>query len=342
MGSRPLCGRDRLEPLALELPGHSVPIGDSMPTRTLPSLIRKPCSYAVFAGLLLSTACSPGCTPPASPPADGNAPAAAAEGGAVAAGETIREAKGVDFSKLTDIQLSTFFDIINTEPSACGKPHSLAKSVRDDAACRDSRVVAQFVADNLAGGAPTADVKAGAAFVAESLQPREIKGLNGRPTFGADSAPVTVVVFADYECPHCAQEAPGLQAAIKAYRGKAKLVYRHFPLQSHARARYAAIAAEAAYAQGKFWEYSNLLFQNQSALEDDDLVAYAGRVGLDVAAFKAAYAAKTGEPLVDGDRSEGERLEIQGTPAVFVNGRYYNEALFGGTIEGWIDDALKR
>lgn len=253
----------------------------------------------------------------------------------------ITQAEGVDLSKLSESQRNTFFQIINTEPSACDKPHSMAKSLRDDPSCRDSLIAAQFVSDRLASGASTSQVKDELELVVESLQPREIP-TEGRPTHGSERAPVEVVVFADFQCPHCKAEAPVLRKAVDQFRGRAKLVFKHFPLAGHPRAKVAAIAAEAAHAQGKFWEMHDAIFAHQDALEDEDLIRYAQQIGLDMTKFRTDFEAKKGQASVESDRKHGEELEIGGTPAVFVNGRYYNELLFGGSVTGWIDDALKR
>ena len=155
-------------------------------------------------------------------------------------------------------------------------------------------------------------------------------------------APVTVVVFADFECPHCRAEAPVLRQAVQQFRGQARLIYKHFPLNMHPRAKRAAVATEAALAQGKFWEMHDQVFAHQDALEDDDLRTYAKAIGLDMAAFDAHYGASTGLAVVEADRKDGDALGFSGTPAVFVNGREFTPVLFGGTIEGWIDDALRR
>ena len=294
--------------------------------------------------LFLLTACSPACSGPDSVAPSGGAavgsdPAKAKEPPPPA--DMITEAKGVDLTKLSDVQRTSFYQILNTEPSACGKPHSLAVSLRDDDSCRDSLSVSQFVADALAQGASPTDIKGAMEEVVDSLRVREIV-IEGRPTYGNERAPVTVVVFADFECPHCRAEAPVLKKTIDQYRGRAKLVFKHFPISGHVRARPAALATMAAHAQGRFWEMAEQVFENQTALEDADLLAYAKRAGLDVGRFQADYQAQKGKELVDADRAEGDKLEITGTPAVFVNGRYYNPLLFGGTVAGWIEDALRR
>jgi protein-disulfide isomerase len=256
--------------------------------------------------------------------------------------QMIRSAPGVDLSQLSETQQTTYFTMINVEPSACDKPHSLATSLRDDPECRNSMLVAQFIADRIASGATPSDVKLDIDAVVHALTPREIP-IEGRPTYGNDNAPVTLVVFADFQCPHCKMEAPVLRKAVQQYRGQAKLVYMHFPLNMHSRAEAGAIAAEAAHAQGKFWEMHDLIFDHQEQLEDEDLERYAKQIrGLDVAKWKADYEAGTGKLAVAKDRALGEALDIQGTPAVFVNGRELTPLLWGGKLEAWIDDALRR
>ncbi len=306
------------------------------------------------------TACSPACTPPdAKNPeakeAQGSASGKAAKGSGdakdggpadpapVPKGEMIMEAKGVDLSKLSESQRSTFFQIINSEPSACDKPHSLAKSLRDDDKCRDSLIAGQFVADYLQAGAPTSEVRTGLQEVTKSLKPRDIP-VEGRPVYGSENAPVTVIVFADFQCPHCKLEAPKLQKTIDQFRGRARLIFKHFPLNGHPRAKQAAIACEAALEQDKFWEMHNILFANQDRLEDGDILSYASQIGLDIDKFKAHYNDRKGKKVVEADKQHGEDAGVDGTPAVFVNGRRSNGRyiLFGGELSGWIDDALKR
>lgn len=303
-----------------------------------------------LASLLFAlSACSPACTPPkaeqpgtasAKQPQPAAAPAAPSDP-APTPGSMIMEAKGVDTSRLSEAQRASFFQMINTEPSACGKPHSLAKSIRDDGDCRDSLIVGQFIADALGSGVSPADVKHDLPLVADSLQPKSIDN-TGRPMYGNPNAPVTLVVFADFECPHCRAEFPELRKTVDRFAGRVKLVYRHFPLSAHPRAKVAAIAAEAAHEQGKFWEMAGLIFEHQTQLQDEDLMSYAQQAGLDMSAFRSSFEAKKGQSVVEQDRAAGEKLEIQGTPAVFVNGRQFNEALFGGSLDGWVDDALKR
>ncbi|NVB43212.1 thioredoxin domain-containing protein [Pseudenhygromyxa sp. WMMC2535] len=303
--------------------------------------------------VLATTACS-ACTPPGpdQPNAAGDRGPQTAQGSEPARtrkeldtppeAEMIREAKGVDLSKLDEVKTNTFYTMINRELSACDEPHSLATSLRDDEQCRNSMIVAQFIADSLAKGATPSDIKIDIDAVVEALTPAEIDN-TGRPTYGNENAPVTVTMFADFECPHCKAEAPVVRKAVQQYRGKAKLVFRNFPLRMHARAEYAARACEAAHLQGKFWEMHDQVFDHQTQLEDEDLERYAAQIpGLDLAKWKADYASEAVELAVAKDRKVGEALDIQGTPAVYVNGRQLSPLLWNGELSMWIDDALRR
>jgi protein-disulfide isomerase len=300
-------------------------------------------NLALIVSFLAVSACTPACAPPeaASPESGATPEKSAATPAPVPKGDMIMEAKGVDLGKLSDPQRSSFFTTINTEPSACDKPHSMATSLRDDTECRDSLVAAQFIADRLAMGATPSAIKAEVDLVRSALRPRAVK-MDDRPVWGNERAPVTIAMFADFQCPHCRAEVPVLRAAVDKYRGRARVIFKHFPLRSHPEAKQAAIACEAARAQDKFWEMHDAVFAHQQSLTDDEILALAGQIGLDIAKFKTDWAGDAARARVEEDRAEGETFQIEGTPAVFVNGRYFTELLFGGTIEGWVDEALKR
>lgn len=261
---------------------------------------------------------------------------------AAPAKDLIREAPGVDLSKLSPAQRETLFETINTEASACGKPHSLAVSLRDDGECRDSMHVAQFIADRIAAGAQPGDIKLDLDGLVAALKPREID-TSDRPAYGNERAPVTLVVFADFQCPSCKAEEPKLRAAVDRHKGRVKLVFKHFPLTpNHPRAEAAAIAAEAAYQQDQFWEMADVLFDHQSELEDEDLARYASELGLDGAQFQADLASEELAAVVAKDKAEGEALDLRGTPTVYINGREIVPMLWGGELDAWIEDALRR
>ncbi|HEX6748046.1 MAG TPA: DsbA family protein [Longimicrobium sp.] len=150
---------------------------------------------------------------------------------------------------------------------------------------------------------------------------------------GRDGAPVTLVEYGDFECPHCAAAYPVVEAARARLGDGLRFAYRHFPLaEVHPHAIRAAEAAEAAGAQGKFWEMHRLLFLNQHALADVDLIRYAATLGLDLVRFEDELATHAHAPRVRRDYVSGASSGVEGTPTFFVNGVRY---------EGpWSDPAL--
>jgi protein-disulfide isomerase len=138
---------------------------------------------------------------------------------------------------------------------------------------------------------------------------------------GSAEAPVTLVEYGDYECPYCGMAYPIVKAAQRALGRTLCFVFRNFPLaESHPHARHAAEAAEAAAAQGKFWEMHDMLYEHQAALEEADLVKYAGAVGIDRIRFVRELAAQTHLKRVRDDFRSGVRSGVNGTPTFFING----------------------
>ncbi len=159
------------------------------------------------------------------------------------------------------------------------------------------------------------------------------------PSRGPANAPVTVVVFSDFQCPNCGLNYPVIEEVIKSYSNSVRLVVRDFPLEMHENARKAAEAANAAYAQGKFFEYEALLYKNQSALDTASLKKYATEIGLNRARFDAALDGGIYAAEVEHDIADGQSYGILGTPTVFVNGVRVN-VLSAETLRAAIDKAL--
>jgi protein-disulfide isomerase len=163
------------------------------------------------------------------------------------------------------------------------------------------------------------------------------------PRWGPAHAKVTMMVFSDFECPHCANLAPTLRLVADANPKTLALHLRHFPLPSHHRATPAAVAVQAAERQGMGWALSDLLFGNQKALTDADILTYASTLKLKVSTFKLALHNPTVGQEVDQDLSmaRGSGV-IRGTPTVFVNGQKYDGARTETAFQAVIDDEVKR
>lgn len=142
---------------------------------------------------------------------------------------------------------------------------------------------------------------------------------------GPRDVPATLVEYGDYECPHCGQAHYVLQDLLEQMSDQVRLVFRNFPLtQIHPHAEQAAEAAEAAGAQGKFWEMHDTLFEHQDALAEEDLVVYASILGLDVGRFQTDLLQGTYAPRVREDFLSGVRGGVNGTPTFFINGRRHD------------------
>jgi protein-disulfide isomerase len=133
------------------------------------------------------------------------------------------------------------------------------------------------------------------------------------------------VEYGDYQCPHCGRAYPIIKGIQAKLGDKLKFVFRNFPLaDAHPNAMHAAIAAEAAGAQGKFWEMHDILFENQIHLGDSHLLHYAGRIGVDAGRWKTDFEKPEFTQRVEEDFESGIRSGVNGTPSFFINGQKYN------------------
>lgn len=142
---------------------------------------------------------------------------------------------------------------------------------------------------------------------------------------GVEGARVTLVEYGDYQCPHCRQVHPIVRDLQSRFKDRLRYVFRHFPITTvHSEAQRAAEAAEAAAAQGKFWEMHSYLFEHQEALDDDHLVQYAAELGLDTERFERELREEVYADRVREDFVSGVRSGVNGTPTFFINGVRYD------------------
>ena len=177
-------------------------------------------------------------------------------------------------------------------------------------------------------------------FVTPPAQPVFQIATDDQPSKGNPDARVTVVEFTDYQGPSCAAAHPSLERLITEYGDRVRFVVRDFPLQMHPEARKAAEAAEAAREQGKYWDFTAILFRNQSALKPEQLKQYAQVLGLDRAKFDAALDDGRFAEKVERDMLDGRKFGVSGTPTFFVNGRRARDITYE-VLKAAIDEALK-
>lgn len=145
---------------------------------------------------------------------------------------------------------------------------------------------------------------------------------------GPADAPVTLVEYGDYECPTCGRAYPIVKAVQRGMGNDLRFVFRNFPLaKSHPHAEHAAEMAEAAGHEGKFWRMHDLLFENQDALEDEDLIGYAASLDIDPLWAAAALAQGLFRERVREDFASGVKSGVNGTPTFFINGARYDGLL---------------
>jgi len=156
------------------------------------------------------------------------------------------------------------------------------------------------------------------------------------------NAQLTLISYSDFQCPYCARHIPTLDKIMDEYKGKVKLIFRHFPLNSiHPQAQKAAEAAECAAEQGKFWEMHDKIFANQKAITVDNLKSYAGGLGLSSSQFDNCLDSGKYASKVQSQMQGGAAAGVTGTPATFVGDQLVKGAVPYENLKSIIDSKLK-
>ncbi len=166
-------------------------------------------------------------------------------------------------------------------------------------------------------------------------------GVDNDPFKGNKDAKVTMIEFTDYQCPYCSRAHPTVQELIKEYGDKIHYVLRDFPLEFHDKAPKAAEAVNCAGEQGKYWEYSDILWENQQALDVADLKKYAGQLNLDTKQFDNCLDSSKFANEVQKDQADGAKAGVTGTPTFFINGEMITGARPIEQFKEVIDRKLK-
>jgi protein-disulfide isomerase len=282
--------------------------------------LRTPRSILGFLALnvALPVAVFAGCKDGSSGGSAGDAPAAASS-----ASLEVKDVSlpGVDTSAMTPRERHEFSGLVTKLFAPCASvPVSLATCVTEKRACGQCTQAAKIIAQLVRGGASESDIERA---YKERFDPSTAKNLPlaGSPSKGPEDAPVTVVEFADFECPHCKLAVPMVDAVLAAHPDKVRLVYKFVELSMHVHAEPAARAAWAAGQQGKFWEMEHLLFERQDHLEQADLERYAQILKLDLAQFKTDMDSAAAKDRLAQDKKLEDDIKLEGTPTIYVNGR---------------------
>lgn len=228
-----------------------------------------------------------------------------------------------DLSGLTGEQRQTLWDVAGDTFSYTGCSSTLAACLRADVkdkhAPRMARFAAQLIRDGFSASQTIFFLEQ--YYATFDAKKRATLKSDDAGCEGDAKAPISIIEYSDYQCPHCAVAVKPLHDLFAAAKGKARFCSKYFPLPGHPRAAAAAAAAEFARSKGKFWQMHELLFAHQDELEDANLKSYAKQCGLDAdAMLKEVYSGKH-TALIDKHKAEGLAGGVKATPTVFFNGR---------------------
>ena len=201
----------------------------------------------------------------------------------------------------------------------------LAECRMKDPGCTYSRKETSIAMKGFAEGknadAVRADIKKEADTPPPVLEDPIKISIAGDPVKGPDSARITIVEFSDFQCPFCSEAVAQANAVVKSFPKDVKLVFKQFPLDSHAQAEFGAEAALAAQAQGKFWEMHDRMYAGFPDLSRKTIMSYAKQIGLDVNRFTVDVDSHKFQARVHFEEQEGETAGVGGTPTFFIDGK---------------------
>lgn len=231
-------------------------------------------------------------------------------------------------SKLSEADRSRAARLMNKINVYHGCSDTVANCLVSDPKSQTARRIAGLIVRMVHKGRKAARIRREVRLRGLSAHPfkKHRFNLKRRPRYGASAsaAKVTIVEFADFECPFCRVISPQVKRIVRelASQGVA-LVYKHFPVSSHRRAIDCGRAAYAAHKQKKFWRYHDLLYKKSPRLSNAQLERYAQSIGLDLSQFRSVRDSRRSRLVLAADKKEGLRAGTKGTPTFFINGKQY-------------------
>lgn len=246
--------------------------------------------------------------------------------------------QGIDLGKLGPDKQKLFYKLVGSLSSPCGKAHSLRTSYTSDAECKRAPFAVRYVQSLLEDEGSETQVREEYEHKYSSTTKPVKLDVSKAPRTGNDDAPVRLVEFFDYQCPHCAQFKPMLEQVANDLAGKVVIYYMMFPLEKHGDSKSAAMAAVAAHQMGKFKAMHDVLFKSSPRHNREAVMGYARELGLDPAAFEAAYNAAIGQ--VNSDVAQGDEAGVNATPTLYFNDRKYDGPMHPKYIAMWVEEEV--
>jgi protein-disulfide isomerase len=232
--------------------------------------------------------------------------------------------EGVDTNQLTQREKKDWSGYVSEFISPCPNvPVPIAQCVKEKRDCDKCAPAAKYLVKLVKDGMPREPLEKS---YKNRFDPDKVKNvpIDGSPTKGPESAPLTIVEFADFQCPHCGQFAPMIDKLVESRKNDVRFAYKFYVLGKFPNSENAARAAVAAGKQGKFWEMHHLIFANQENLSQQGLDGMAKELGLDVGRLHADMQSPETAERIAKDRKLGEELKIEGTPTIYINGRQFD------------------
>jgi len=231
---------------------------------------------------------------------------------------------GVDTSSLTAREQKEWSGYVGEFLSPCTSvPVSIAQCVKDKRDCDKCVPAAKYVMKGVKDGMSREQVEKSFKNRFDADKVKNVP-IDGSYVKGPESAPITIVEFADFQCPHCGEYAPLLDKVLDAHKNDVRFAYKMYVLGHFPNSENAAKAAFAGGKQGKFWEMHHLIYANQSHLDQAGLDEMAKQLGLDLGRLHADMQSPDATERLARDHKLGEDVKIEGTPTIFVNGRQYD------------------
>ena len=232
--------------------------------------------------------------------------------------------EGIDTASLTQREKKEWSSYVSEFISPCPSvPVPIAQCVKDKRECDRCAPAARYIMKGVKDGMSREQIEKAYKNRFDADKVKTVP-LDGSPTKGPEAAAITIVEFADFQCPHCGEFAPVIDKLVESRKADTRFAYKFYVLGKFPNSENAARAAVAAMKQGKFWEMHRAIFANQQKLDQQGLDGLAKEVGLDVARMHADMQSPETAERIAKDRKLGEDLKIEGTPTIFINGRQFD------------------